>query len=127
MRNGADAALSLRQTCRKAVDTARATLLHSEGAGGGDEPEEDTMKRTIGMMVATMALTASAHAKPLWVKKAQAEDPKITSCLACHTAIKVTKEDLKLTARGQFLMDKKKELKAEEVDLKWLKDYKETK
>jgi len=72
------------------------------------------------------ALGATAEAKVAWVKKAQAEDPGIKNCLSCHTSMKVTAKDPQLNARGQFLVDKKAELKATEVDLKWLKDYKES-
>jgi hypothetical protein len=66
------------------------------------------------------------QAKATWVKKAQADAPTIKSCLDCHTAAtKITATDLKLNARGDFLMDKKKEAGASEIDFKWLKDYKE--
>ena len=63
-----------------------------------------------------------ALAKATWVKKAQAVDPTIKDCLACH----ITKKGRDLNSgRGQFLMDKKNELGAKDVDLEWLKDYKE--
>jgi hypothetical protein len=65
---------------------------------------------------------ASAFAKAAWVKKAQAIDPAIKDCLACH----ITKKGRDINAgRGQFLMDRKKELGLKDVDLQWLKDYKE--
>jgi hypothetical protein len=86
------------------------------------------MKKKIGFTaVLIAALGGVADAKVLWLKKAQEIDPNIKSCLACHETMKVTPEDKKLNARGQFLQDKKKELKVDEVDLKWLKDYKEKK
>jgi hypothetical protein len=86
------------------------------------------MKRNAWIVAVAMATLAGiAEAKPAWVKKAQAEDSSIKNCLACHTAIKVTKEDPKLNGRGQFLVDKQKELEAKEIELKWLKDYKEKK
>jgi hypothetical protein len=65
------------------------------------------------------------EAKATWVKKAQAEAPEVKSCLDCHTSAKVTAKDLKLNARGEFMMDKKKTTGAAEFDFKWLKDYKE--
>ena len=77
----------------------------------------------IGMIV---TLAGTAEAKVAWVKKAQAEDPGIKNCLSCHASMKVTPKDTQLNGRGQFLVDKKAELKATEIDLKWLKDYKES-
>jgi cytochrome c553 len=73
------------------------------------------------LLVASAVPSPSAFAKATWTKKAQAEDPSVKTCTACHTSMK-SKD---LNARGQFLMDKKKELKAPEIDFKWLKDYKE--
>lgn len=68
------------------------------------------------------AASAPAMAKATWVKKAQAVDPTVKDCLACH----ITKKGRDLnTGRGQFLMDKKKELDAKDIDFNWLKDYKE--
>jgi hypothetical protein len=75
--------------------------------------------------LAIFSFAASVEAKATWVKKAQAEDPAVKSCLACHTSVKVTPKDLQLNARGQFLVDKKKETGAKETDLAWLKEYKE--
>jgi len=73
--------------------------------------------------VAVVATTSGpAMAKATWVKKAQAVDPTIKDCLACH----ITKKGRDLNSgRGQFLMDKKKELGAKDIDFNWLKDYKE--
>ena len=73
------------------------------------------------LLVAAAVPCPSAFAKATWTKKAQAEDPSIKTCTSCHTSMK-SKD---LNARGQFLVDKKKELKAAEIDFKWLKDYKE--
>jgi hypothetical protein len=71
---------------------------------------------------ACLAWSPSVRAKATWVKKAQAEEPSIKSCVDCHTTMK-SKD---LNARGQFLVDRKNELKAATVDFKWLKDYKPT-
>jgi hypothetical protein len=87
------------------------------------------MARTIwtAMAIGVVAtLAGTAEAKVAWLKKAQAEDPTIKSCLACHTSMKATATDPQLGPRGRFLLDKKKEQKAAEVDLKWLKDYKDS-
>jgi hypothetical protein len=75
--------------------------------------------------LAAVLMVASAGpvlAKATWVKKAQAIDPAVKDCLACH----LTKQGRDLNSgRGQFLMDKKKELDAKDVDLEWLRDYKD--
>jgi hypothetical protein len=85
------------------------------------------MRRTVWVAFVGAALLAgTAEAKMPWLKKAQAEDPGIKSCLACHTSMKASAKDPQLGPRGQFLVDKKKERKAAEIDLAWLKDYKET-
>jgi hypothetical protein len=87
--------------------------------------EVDLMKRMpciLAFVLVALAGPQYAFAKAAWVKKAQAEDPSIKTCTSCHTSMK-SKD---LNGRGQFLMDKKKELKASEIDFKWLKDYKET-
>jgi hypothetical protein len=77
----------------------------------------------VGLIVVVMWTGAvGAFAKATWVKKAQAIDPAVKDCLACH----ITKKGRDINAsRGQFLMDRKKELGLKDVDLQWLKDYKE--
>ena len=82
------------------------------------------MKRTVGAVMAALGLvSATAQAKPTWVKKAQAAGfPEVTSCLVCHTK----KEGKILNDRGHFLADKMKEAGVKEVDFNWLKEYKET-
>jgi hypothetical protein len=68
-----------------------------------------------------LAAGAPASAKAIWLKKAQAEDPRIESCLGCH----LTKKGKDLNARGQWLVDRRAELGVKEIDFKWLKEYKE--
>jgi hypothetical protein len=86
------------------------------------------MKRSVWMLAAALVAAAGTlEAKATWTKKAQAEDADVKTCLACHTTVKATAQDPKLNARGQFLVDRQKELKAAEIDFKWLKDYKEKK
>jgi len=73
-------------------------------------------------LAAAAVVPARVEAKATWVKKAQAIDPTIQDCLACHTS----KKGRELNAtRGQFLGDRKKELGVKDVDLEWLRDYKE--
>ena len=77
----------------------------------------------VGLAVAlVLASGGPLLAKATWVKKAQTIDPSIKDCLACH----LTKKGRDLnTGRGQFLMDKRKELDAKDIDLEWLRDYTE--
>jgi hypothetical protein len=77
------------------------------------------------MAGALVGSSPPVQAKAADVKKAQALGfTDIKTCTACHVAAKGGKE---LNARGQFLVDKKKETGATEIDLAWLKDYKEAK
>jgi len=80
------------------------------------------------LAVGLLATGPVALAKPAFVKKAQSLGfADITSCKSCHTAAMPKKENHEFNDRGTWLMNKKKELKAEEVDLAWLKDYKPAK
>jgi hypothetical protein len=86
------------------------------------------MKRMTAVILAAAALAVvtglerPVEAKAPWVKKAQAMGfTEITDCLSCHTK----SSGKELGPRGQFLVDRKKELGLEAVDLQWLKDYKE--
>jgi hypothetical protein len=86
--------------------------------------EEGRMNRSVaGVMFALVCAGAvPADAKPTWVKKVQAAGfPEIKDCLACHTK----KSGKVPNARGQFLIDRKKETGAKEVDFQWLKEYKD--
>ncbi len=65
----------------------------------------------------------SAFAKPPFLAKAKALGlPGITNCQACH--ISTEKGKSTWNERGLWLKAKKAELKAREVDVTWLKDYK---
>ena len=83
------------------------------------------IKRISAVAVTLLALTSPAahvEAKATWVKKAQAVDPTIKDFLACH----LTKMGRDLNSgRGRFLFDKRKELGVKDIDLEWLRDYKE--
>ena len=48
-------------------------------------------------------------------------------CMACHVDKMPKKDAHAVNARGQWLLDKKKEKKADKIDVTWLKDYVEKK
>ena len=84
------------------------------------------MKRIVFIALASAGLAAAVgrpiQAKAPWVKKAQAAGfTEIKDCKSCHTK----SSGRELNARGAFLADRKNELDVEDVDLQWLKDYKE--
>lgn len=87
------------------------------------------MRYPVTVVLASAVLLGGAaswlEAKATDIKKAQALGfADIKKCADCHKSPKGGKE---LNARGQFLVDKKAETKAKEIDLNWLKDYKEAK
>lgn len=83
--------------------------------------------KSIAFLVIVALAGASLQAKLPWTKKAQEMGFKnVENCQSCHVD-KAPKKDKKgepYNAMGKFLMDKKAEKKAAEVDLAWLKDYK---
>jgi len=73
---------------------------------------------------ALLVVAIPSQAKPPFVGKAKELGFKdVTSCAACHKG--TPKKGGEFTARGQFLMDQKTAKKAAEVDVAWLKDFKE--
>lgn len=75
---------------------------------------------------AVLTVGSSAHAKMPYVKKAKDLGFKVENCQSCHTD-KMPKKEAKgepYNDMGKFLLAKKAELKAAEVDVAWLKDYK---
>jgi hypothetical protein len=86
-------------------------------------------RNALFILAAAAALTvgSAAHAKMPMVKQAQALGFKnVENCQSCHVD-KMPKKDAKgepYNEMGKFLMAKKAEKKAAEVDLNWLKDYK---
>lgn len=78
------------------------------------------------LYVALALLQGPAWGKPLWVKKVKDLGYPAQNCLYCH-AEKLPKKDSfkpdQLNDRGKWLFAKKQELKANEVDVEWLKDY----
>jgi hypothetical protein len=89
--------------------------------------------RRFGIAFMTVALAAafsapSADAKAPWVKKSQDLGHKdlVVNCQSCHKAKLPSAKDSTLNdTLGAFLAKKKKDAGAKEVDLKWLKDYKQ--
>lgn len=82
------------------------------------------MKRLrLFLTAVAMLVVTSVQAKPSWVKKAQALGcEEIQNCASCHTSEKPKKGD-PLGDRGKWLVEEKNRLKADEVDLAWLKRY----
>lgn len=83
---------------------------------------------TLFLLATAVALSvgSSAHAKMPFVKKAKDAGFKVENCQSCHMD-KMPKKEAKgepYNDMGKFLLAKKAELKAAEVDVAWLKDYK---
>jgi hypothetical protein len=81
------------------------------------------MKRSLAWITAALTFSGAyaGHAKPTYVKKAQAAGyTEVQDCLYCHTK----KTGRVLNDRGQFLHDKMKEAGLKDVDFQWLKEYK---
>jgi len=78
----------------------------------------------VGGVAASALLIANLlQAKAPFLKKAQeAGYADAKDCGYCHTKPKGGKE---MNARGTWLKEKKAEKKATDVDVTWLKDYKE--
>jgi hypothetical protein len=82
------------------------------------------MRIQVLLPLAALLLSSPLQAKVPWTKKAQALGfDNVKNCQSCHATAKPKKGDA-LTPMGDFLMARKAERKAAEVDLAWLKDYK---
>ena len=70
-------------------------------------------------------LAAPVQGKLAWNKKAKAFDAGVTACTSCHVEEKPNKKDhgRPLTARGEWMLDRKEMKKAKAIDLAWLKEY----
>jgi hypothetical protein len=82
--------------------------------------------------VATLGLTVagagSAYATLDMQKQAKTAGIEVTGgCVYCHVDKMPKKDAHAVNARGQWLLDKKKEKKADKIDMAWLKDYVEKK
>ena len=69
--------------------------------------------------------TGTASATMALQKKAKEAGFEATSCLYCHNEKLPKKGETTHNDRGKFLIDQKAKNKAAEVDVNWLKDYKE--
>jgi hypothetical protein len=85
----------------------------------------------IGVMVGTAVVGAwlmgagSATATMALQKKAKEAGYPATSCLYCHNEKLPKKDATTHNDRGKFLIGEKEKLKLKEVDVSWLKNYKE--
>ena len=83
-----------------------------------------------GMIGAVMAgawlmSAGSASATVAIQKKAKEAGFEVTNCLSCHNEKLPKKGETTHNDRGKFLVAEKEKRKAQEVDVNWLKDYKE--
>jgi hypothetical protein len=74
---------------------------------------------------AWLGAASTASATMPMQKKAKEAGFEATNCLYCHTDKLPKKDAHALNDRGKFLMDQKEKKKAAEIDMSWLKDYKE--
>ena len=83
----------------------------------------------LGFGLAAAALLVSSPDEARATMKMQTDARKagfeIKSCLDCHNERLPKKDNVTENHRGQWLVDQKKERGAEEIDVAWLKDYKE--
>ena len=84
-----------------------------------------------GVVVGSMVLgawllgTGSAQATLALQKKAKEAGFEVTNCLYCHNEKLPKKGATTHNDRGKFLIDEKEKRKAPEIDVSWLKNYKE--
>ena len=88
------------------------------------------LKRTVtSILTAAAVLAAAGHASatvPMQKKAKEAGFPA-TNCLYCHGEKMPKKGETTYNDRGQWLKAQKEKKQAKEVDVAWLKDYKEAK
>jgi hypothetical protein len=88
-------------------------------------------RHVTGVVVGTMVLgtwllgAGSAQATLDLQKKAKAAGFEATNCLYCHNEKLPKKGATTHNDRGNFLIAEKEKRKAKEIDVLWLKDYKE--
>ena len=75
--------------------------------------------------VLLLATPEQAGATMKMQKDAKKAGFEIKNCLACHNEKLPKKDNVTNNHRGQWLVDQMKERGAEEIDVAWLKDYKE--
>jgi hypothetical protein len=77
------------------------------------------------VVVASLLGTGTASATLVIQKKAKEAGFAATNCLYCHEDKLPKKEKHASNDRGKFLTAEKEKLKADEIDVTWLKNYKE--
>ncbi len=87
------------------------------------------MKPT-SVAVATVLVLAAvgsgvASANLTIIKKAKDAGYAATGCTYCHVDKMPKKDAHEWNARGKYLVERKQKEKAKDVDVNWLKDYKE--
>jgi hypothetical protein len=88
-------------------------------------------RHVTGVVVGTMVLgswllgAGRAQATLAIQKKAKEAGFEAASCLYCHNEKLPKKDAVTHNDRGKFLLAEKDKQKANEVDVNWLKDYKE--
>lgn len=82
-------------------------------------------ERTAAVALALgLAASAAEAGLPLQKKAKELGIASVQSCQSCHVDKLPKKDDVKLNAMGQWLVDQKAARKAKEIDAAWLKEYK---
>ncbi len=83
----------------------------------------------VGCLAAGLVLVSAgpAHATVEMQKQAKAAGLEVANCLACHNEKLPKKGAVTNNDKGKWLVDQKEAKKAKEIDVTWLKDYKEPK
>jgi len=81
----------------------------------------------VGLVVTAMVLSGAATASASMAMQKKAKDAGFaaTNCQYCHEDKLPKKEAHASNDRGKFLVAEKDKRKASEIDVNWLKDYKE--
>jgi hypothetical protein len=77
------------------------------------------------MVTAWLWGTGQAGATTAMQKQAKAAGLEVANCLSCHNEKLPKKGAVTQNDRGKFLVAEKEKRKAKEIDVLWLKDYKE--
>ena len=75
----------------------------------------------LALLFAVLAFAPKSYTYPQYLSKAKALGYPAQNCSYCHRSPQGGTEWNK---RGQWLIEEKKRRKAEQVDMRWLKDYK---
>lgn len=75
----------------------------------------------LALLFAVLAFAQKSYTYPQYLSKAKALGYPAENCSYCHRA---PQGGTGWNARGQWLIEEKKRREAEQVDVKWLRDYK---